>query len=184
MSVKIYVTAKEVWRFFRSNESRLKNEMVKIAENEDTGTVIYLTEECLYPALYVYDNEECVYEELAVSSADCEEIVEQIYSSHLSEKIPTSTGQMISRQDAEDLIYETEDKLTLSLIDFLDTILGFDYRNSVLDEKEIEEILDHIASYLSEEKQLVIDRPMIINDETTGEDVFYRYPYEEFVFTR
>jgi len=52
------------------------------------------------------------------------------------------------------------------------------------DEKEIEEILDHIASYLSEEKQLVIDRPMIINDETTGEDVFYRYPYEEFVFTR
>ena len=49
MGVKVYVPAGDVWSFFQSNIDRLKNEMVAIAENEDTKYAVYLTEDKGYP---------------------------------------------------------------------------------------------------------------------------------------
>ena len=183
MAAQIHVTPEEMWRFFKCNRSRLEKSQIKVAEDENAGITVYLTEECGYPGFYVYTEDgDCVYEEMAVNSSDCEFVASEIFDEYLSVKITTSDGKMISRKQAEDLIYEKEDALYLALVDFLDVILGVDYRTKTLTEDDVNKVLDHIAEYLSSEMDLAIDRPMILNDETTGEDVFYRFPYEEFTF--
>ena len=42
MGVQIHVPADKVWEFFQENKKRLKEEMVAIAENEDTEYTVCL----------------------------------------------------------------------------------------------------------------------------------------------
>ena len=80
MGVKVYVPAGDVWSFFQSNIDRLKNEMVAIAENEDTKYAVYLTEDKGYPSFSVCKgNSKAEYEEGAISESDCTETVKRCY---------------------------------------------------------------------------------------------------------
>ena len=69
MGVQIHVPADKVWEFFQENKKRLKEEMVAIAENEDTEYTVYLTDEEGYPLFVVCQgDEDAEYEEAAYLS--------------------------------------------------------------------------------------------------------------------
>lgn len=183
MSAKIHVPSESVWRFFCKNISKMQASLVKIAEDDETKIAVYLTEECNYPCFYVYkEDEECVYEELATSGADCEFVASEIYREYISEPIATSTGDIISRSEAEDSCYEREDEIELAVKDLLDVMLGVEYCTKQIKKIELKKIVEDIVDYLAVKREFPVRRPMIISDDTTGEDVYYEYPYEEFIF--
>lgn len=183
MSEKIHVQSEDVWRFFCRNIAKLQANLVKIAEDDESKIEVYLTEECNFPCFYVYkEGDECVYEEIATSGADCEFVAEEIYRKYISEPLTTSSGDVISRSEADDLCFEREDEIRLAVQDMLDVVLGVPYRKKEIKDTVLVEIVDHIVEYLAVVKEHPVRRPMIINDEATGEDVYCEYPYEEFVF--
>ena len=88
MGVQIHVPADKVWEFFQENKKRLKEEMVAIAENEDTEYTVYLTDEEGYPLFVVCQgDEDAEYDE--VIEINLSEIKPTVAFPHLPENAKT-----------------------------------------------------------------------------------------------
>lgn len=202
MSVNIDIPADKVWSFFQDNKERLSEEMVAIAENNETEYVVYLTEENRLPLFIVcngrYDNE---FSEGAVNESDCTETAKRCYARFLfpvtvsnKNAIPHSQfdeadedeeyEEVLTEQEMEDAIYEREDELQLAMSDFLQVVLreGRDGTDIVgtYGESMVNEILDHVLEFLSDEMCLPIYRPTFLTDDDTGEEVYTEYPYDPY----
>jgi len=195
MGVNIHLKPTEVWPFFSENKARLENEMVAIAENEETCHSVYLTEENGCPLLSVYKEDTKLYEEGAVSAADSELTTKQIYlkylfpvvvhdtkysfQSDLEEDEEEITAEM-EMQMMEDEIYEREDALTFAMQDFLEVVLNCNSPSQITElygKDIIEELLDSFCMLLAEEHLISVYRPTFVTDEETGEESYVEYPY-------
>ncbi len=175
MGVKIYVPAGEAWTFYQRNRDRLKDEMVMVAENTETGYAVYLTEDREIPNFCVCRGEgEPEYEEGVVSQTDCEDTAERFYAKYLfpieidSDKgFPEPALEPDNEDDAvqhmRDRAYEREDELSLALCDFLAVALDFEDDPPELYNRYgddfVNETLDHIQGYLSDKWGVEIFRP-------------------------
>ena len=194
MGVNIHVPANDVWKFFQNNKKRLGEEMVAIAENEDTKYAVYLTEEDNYPLFSVCKGKGAPeYEEGAIDEKDCMDTAKRCFSRFLfpvtvnsKQTIPDfpdddEDDEWFARREIEDEIYEREDELQLAMADFLQVALktGNDYVD-IMDfygEDIVGEVLDYVLEFLAEEMCFPIYRPIFIEDEDTGEEIFEEYPY-------
>lgn len=196
--VKIYVPADELWIFYIQNEDRCKKEMVLIAENTDTKYEVYLTVEDDVVMLSVCRGEdEPEYEEYVLNNDDCTKTAKKLFMRYL---IPISIvdGKAVipgelpedqddntmgpSRQDIEDEMYEREDELDLAMKDFLSVVLqepDIDLLIANHTQGFVDEVLDNVLSLLAIEFCCEIYRPMFIEDEETGCEIYTQFPYEK-----
>lgn len=199
MGVKIYVPAGDVWSFFQSNIDRLKDEMVAIAENEETNYVVYLTEDKGYPSFSVCKGENAAeYEEGAINESDCEDTAKRCYVRFLfpvvvnNEKgFPKSffaeleDDEDTTEQDRQDNIYVREDELRLAMCDFLQVALNLECDPAdimtVCGSELVADTLDYILEYIGLELGLEVYRPMFITDEESGCEIYTEYPYDSSV---
>lgn len=197
--VKIYVPAEDIWSFFNSNIDRLKEEMVIIAENNDTEYAVYLTEDKGYPSFAVCKGDsKPEYEEGAISETDCIETAKRCFVRYLfpvvvnDEKIfpkgawdkgESDDEENLSMQDMQDRSYEREDELRLAMCEFLAVALNLDGDPVEVVGNEygsafISDVLDYFLEYLGFEQCLDIYRPMFLTDEETGCEIYTDYPYD------
>lgn len=188
MSAKIHVKPEDVWKFFNRNALQLAEEMVSIAENEDTGTNVYLTEDDDTPQLVVTDNsDKVVHEEYLVSQRDAEHSTKKIYEKYMV-PIDASDDEAdddeVTRSDMEDAIYEREDEILMAFEDFLEVLMEED-RDVLYDgyhDKQFDELLNKVVRLIATEFGIRVRRPMFLVDEATGLEVYAEYPYEEYDF--
>lgn len=205
MSVNICVQPEKVWSFFYKNIDRLSDEMVVVAENEDTQYAVYLTEDSGYPLFCVCRGDAGPeYEEGAINEKDCADTAKRCYFSYLfpvcvnteksypeqhegkedkTDEHEVDDSLTMTEQDMLDIIYERDDELQLALCDFLSVVLG-EYRDgtdvqSQYSPSTINEILDHFLEYLADEYGTPVYRPMLMKDDKTGSDIYVEYPYNE-----
>lgn len=196
--VQTYIPADEVWSFFQKNKARLSEEMVAIAENEDTEYAVYLTEDNGYPLFSVCKGRSAPeFEEGAINERDCTETAKRCYVRYLFPVVVTNNhvtkfselddadgeDEPLSEQDMQDAMYEREDELQLAMADFLQVVLQEGYDGTdVIDlygADMVSEVLDYILEFLGFEMCLPIYRPMFITDEETLEEIYVEYPYGE-----
>lgn len=202
MAFEIGLKPNQVWEFYNKNATRLADEMVSIAKNDEAGYEIFLTEEESVPMISVYKDDKMVYEEGAVSESDMEKTVRDIYQKYLlpmgaasgngqrrdegkeEEDEEEPSDEEMTRMDQEDQIYEREDAIYLGFQDFLQVLAEDDYsiQDTFPDDAEVNEIIDHILEFLAIDHGLRIRRPMFIVDPDTGIEDFSEYPYEEYDF--
>ena len=203
MGVKIHIQPDETWSFFDENLDRLKEEMVEIAANEDTGHAVYLTEDGGYPLLFVYRGDSKIYEEYAVSRKDCEDTVKNIYFKYLFPVIVCKPNELFVDDDKEymddvdrpdiddeeyyeellnDAIYEREDELHFATTDFLEVALNC---TGLEDLKQnygdiIDDFLEDMCVVLAQKYSISVYRPTWVPDEANDEcEVYVEYPYLE-----
>lgn len=194
MGTNIHIPAEGVWSFFQKNKARLTEEMVAIAENEDTDYAVYLTEDNGYPLFSVCKGKaNPEFEEGAISERDCTETAKRCYVRYLfpvtvkNEHAFRSEGDSpfdednLSAQDMQDAIYEREDELQFAMADFLQIVLrdgsdGTDIIN-LYGMNMVDDLLDFILEHIAMELCLPVFRPMFLLDEETGEEIYEEYPY-------
>lgn len=188
MSAKIHVKPEEVWNFYQRNAEQLAEQMVSIAENEDTGMNVYLTEDSDTPQLVVTDNnDKVVHEEYLVSQRDAEHSAKKIYEKYV---VPVDASsdedddEEITRSDMEDAIYEREDEILMAFEDFLEVLME-ESRDILYDgyhDKQFDDLLNKVVRLIATESPVRVRRPMFLTDEATGLEVYAEYPYEEYDF--
>ena len=195
MGVNIHIKPSDIWEFFEQNLSRLKSEMVAIAENEETKQLIYITEHNNCPLFSAYEGAVKLYEECVVSEDDCLETVKHIYLKYL---FPVVVHQFqcadiedleeeefateVEIQAIEDEIYEREDTLFLATTDFLEILLNCDGHNEITalyGGNIINELIDSFCTVLAEDYAISVFRPTWITDVETGVENHIEYPYLE-----
>ena len=83
MAEKIVIEASDVWEYFDEFGTELSSAMHRIAENEEYGIEIFLTEERGFPCIVVEGDGMSLYEETIMNKADCESSVKEIYDTYL-----------------------------------------------------------------------------------------------------
>lgn len=194
MGTNIHIPAEDVWKFFQKNKKRLSEEMVAIAENEDTEYAVYLTEDNGYPLFSVCKGKsDSEFEEGAINELDCTETAKRCYVRYLFPVVVTKDNitkfseldddedEPMSEQDRQDAMYEREDELQLAMADFLQVVLqeGSD-GTDIIDmygPDMIDELLDIVLEHIAADLCLPVYRPMFFIDEETGEEIYEEYPY-------
>lgn len=180
---KITVAAGEVWGYFQKHKAELEKSEHIIAENEEYGVEISITNEEGLPCFMVTADGYQYAEERAISANDCKETVETLYENFLTEKFVDGADDE-SRLDQEDMIAERELELDDAVSMLLDTVIEEDVSMFLGPEADdiCEDIKDHILEYLYRKHGISTRRPMVLEDTETGEDFLEEYPYEHMEF--
>lgn len=206
-SERIYVPCCRLWKFYLNNRQRCRDSYVLVAENQDTGYGIYLTEEDCLLVLYVFLGES-ERPELRAELPDeisAEAIAGKAYLAFLGCEEPEEEGPGASSWPAQgggpheeepeeeeleiepdevsedDEIYAREDELFLASGDFLAAVLRmFDGETvrKTYGESLIEEFLEQALLTIAEDFGLPVYRPTRLEDED-GEPMYVEYPYGE-----
>lgn len=197
MSVKIHIPADKVWLFFLKNKERCAEEMLEIANNDETEYAVYLTENEGYPMFSVcHGDDDAEYEEGAISKDDCTETAKRIFARYLF-PITVECDNAIPRnkkdekkehadddheQELLDEIYQRDDDLILALCEFLKVVFeeetdGAELLNTY-GEPVIVQILDEFLEHIAAEHCFTdIRRPTFLIDPDTEEEIYTEYPY-------
>lgn len=181
----VRVKPHEIWAFFKSHREELESKLILIANNEEYGVVIYLSETSGLPQIVVYMDDSQVYEESCVNEKDCEKTVAEIYEDYLTSRVldtvldePTGKNEDRALMEQDMRVSEREDELSDAVTEMLFTVLGDDYYPLSDDVEEItEDLKDHLCEYLFRKYGINIYRPMYLEDEN-GDEFFEEYPYD------
>lgn len=203
-----YILPEDGWTFFNQNEARLRNEIVIVAENVDTGYTLGLTIERGTRLARVYRDGVVEKEDAIVSYGDCIDVLcflidrylvpccdyatpvgmedaddksaDEEEERELFGDYPEEDEDEDEDEDIADKISDRENELLLAVEDFIQSALS-DYNSHWLDllqDEDLQDILDYFLSYLSDEYGLPILRPILIEDEDTKETHYTDYPYD------
>lgn len=189
--VKIYVPCRGLWKFYLSNRLRCRESYVLVAENQDIGYGVYLTEEDCLLVLYVFlgENDRPEFRAEIPDEVSAEAIAGKTYLAFLGaedeepeEEEPEDELEIEPDEISEDdEIYAREDELLQASGDFLAAVLRMYDGEAVKEaygETLIEEFLEQALLTISEDFGLPIYRPTHLEDEN-GESVYVEYPYGE-----
>ena len=180
---KITIEADAVWDYFQAHKTELENSEQIIAENEELGVEISLTSEKGIPCFVVTADGYQYAEERAISAEDCKETVEDLYEEFLTNKFFEDEEYKHSRLDQEDMISEREMELDDAILTLLYALYeDLDMSFKVKIDEICEDLKDHILEYLYKKHGISVRRPMVLEDEETGEDFFEEYPYEHMIY--
>lgn len=195
----IEYSPQEVWDLFCANEEEIAETKWILAQNTETDSCICLSASYIgsrfYPEVIVFVNDEEVYSETAVSSFDCEEMVEKIYLSYLADRDilidsivdgiygcddPDPPFDDISDYETEMIINEREDELHDLTEDFLSDLAGINISQlygSRAASYMVDGVLDFLCEFLWKTYKMPVYRPAIFEDEN-GTAYLEDYPYE------
>lgn len=182
MMENIYVAEDEMWGYFNEHKERLRKNLDLVAENQDIGTAIYLTNDKGTPYLLVYDGDFLMYEEGMVSERDCEKTTGRVYDEYLTESIKwddeaDGSDEHESEESEDDMIAEREDELDMAVFDFVSTVIG---DNAMAYDANLDaacnDLKEHFLEYMARKHGMEIFRPMKLIDDD-GNVWFEDYPY-------
>lgn len=84
MAPVIHLQPAEAYSFYAKNRSRLEEELVEIATNEETNTSVYMTDDGGKPYLYVYRDDKKIFQSECLSAYMTERNLRMIYAKYLS----------------------------------------------------------------------------------------------------
>lgn len=84
MEPTIHIQPAEVWDYHKEERSRLEEELVEIASNEETKTSVYITDENGYPVFYVYRDDKKIFQSECCAAFEAERNLRVIYAQYLS----------------------------------------------------------------------------------------------------
>lgn len=203
MGVEIHLQPADAWQFYQKNKKRLAGEMVIVAENDDTGYSVCMTEEevatnARVPYFNVYREEEKVYAEGAISEKDCVKTLRDIYLKYLFPVVEVSKpkkeesppkddfGQEYDpfveekEQEFEDIIYQRDDALFHAMSDFLQVVLNCSDHDELVKEytaEMISEAVEDFCNYMADIHLISVYHPRWEKNDETGEDYFEEYPH-------
>lgn len=182
---EISVQPSEAWDYFQEHKKELRENSHIIAKNDEYGVEITITEKQGFP-LFSVTADGYQYEEIkAINEEDCLDTVDALYEDYL-----TGTALILDEENLsqEDMIAERETELDDAIISLLDAVLDGDSQMEIY-EKDIDleelctDLKDYILEHLAKDYGLTsIRRPMILEDDETGEDFFTENPYECMVY--
>lgn len=180
---EVHYEPEEIWPLYLRSGKEVADGYLLIAENEDFGIQIFLTEEGSMPVIAVFADDDEVYEEATVSQNDCTQTVKKIYDDFLDpqrvvQKLidlgADETADSVSKDD-EDLILDREEELREAMSDFFSVVLD---GCRVTDKTIVNDCIDHFLEYIARKWGIEdIRRPMFLEDEN-GDEFFEEYPYE------
>lgn len=152
----VIVSVDEIWKFYEENRSHLREEYRLVAEDEESGVELYITEENGAP-YFTVEIDSVVEYALAASSDD---EIESIYRKLLTLYICEDDGEVhLSSEDAERV-----DEIQSATIEYLSVLLEanpFDY----FDEGCIDEITSAFEEYLHDAYGYAVRHPFVDGDE-------------------
>lgn len=84
MSPVIHIQPVEAWGYYIKHLDRLEEELVEIANNEETNTSVYMTDEDGTPYLYVYRDDKKIFQSECPTVYSAERNLKTIYAKYLS----------------------------------------------------------------------------------------------------
>lgn len=192
--IDIKVKPGDAYRFFLTNHERMKEKLMMIAEDDDTGIEIYITADGSFPQIVVIEDDEDIFEETALDPDDCKETVQYAYDVYLYDYAKESDGESDDEIDdfadvepsggsltQDDVIDIREEDLTDAVYQMLDVVLeGAEDGISLIDDL-IDPVKDLVCEYLARKCGIDIWRPMVLEDEN-GEEFYEEYPYGCMIF--
>ena len=186
MSEKITIEADEVWDYFQENKSVLTSKMHLIAENQEYGIEIYLTEHNKFPQIIVEADKMQVFEAGCLNKSDCEETVRDVYEKYLTKEAfetlypnEESIDEEIQAEMEEDLEIEIrEEELDTAIETMLDAFIGGEGVTACFDEAPdiIADLKEIVGAYLFLKWGIEPYRPMVIEYDD-GTEEYDEYPY-------
>lgn len=195
----ITIQPEGVWNYFQSKKKELTTMMHRIAENLDYGVKVYVTESAGHPKIVVeMDNEE-VYSETCIGKEDTRQTVSRIYNKYLTSQVLSEVfgkfGDEIKDDDddaeiddddlhlllieEEEEIDEREMELDSAIYDFVQAVLDEPLEDYAASPADViyEDLKEHFLEYMARKWDLMIRRPMFLEDEN-GEEFYEEFPYE------
>ena len=186
--IKIYVDSHKVWDFFRQNKAEMLTNMIPIAENTDTDTVVYITDVHGAMCVAVYINDELEYEEPVMAKYDAQFTMEFIYSKYIMTSEPEDEPEdedddEDEDEDDEDLITDAdieirEHEIHTAFEDFISAIVDpTDLIMLINDPASFEDLKTYVLEAISEAGYPVF-RPTYILDYDCEGETLVCFPYE------
>lgn len=208
MAFEVNMKPEQLWPCFHNRIDRFMEEMVEIACNEETNTVIFLTEENMYPYIYVYRNDKRVYQEIITNEEDAEKTLLKIYMKWLYPimvVVDAEDGEDADGEEPDDtppfewdasdpehyeMFMEEASERERVIRNAFEDLLAVLTEDAMVaaemfgdDSDQSDHIIDHIVQYLAIDCGVRIRRPMVIFDEDEGEEVLSEYPYNDYKFS-
>ena len=175
--VDIHIAPAELYNFFKKHIDTIGNSMIKIAENTNMETEIYLSagylkepEESL--VISVYKSDEMVFSQTAYDQEEATSLLKTVYNVYLFPKDEISEQLL--------MIEEREAELDDVFADFLSNVFGEDYSMLVALpelESEISELRDEVFIKIASHGFPVYCP--LINEGADGSKEFLEYPYND-----
>lgn len=185
MSAKITVSPSDVWDYFQNTKDDLKTHMHQIADNDEYGIAIFVTEDSGLPNIVVTADDVQVYEETSVNEFDCRETAVKIYDDYLTPKAIDilSSSDDSSSLDVEDIIDLRETELDNAVYEFIMTAIQGAYFDdyTIAFDDICDDLKEHFLEYMARKHGLPVYRPMILEYED-GIEEMSEYPYEDMEF--
>lgn len=182
----IHFYPSDIWDIFLKNKDRLRDDMIPVAQNDDFGVEICLTEFNGVGLLSVTVDGDCVQEETIVGRNDAEETASELYDLYITGNVMNTLMEIAypdeeNEADQQDMIDDRELELDDALYDLL-SVLDPNFNHMSANADEIYSFLkDLIAESLFKKFGISIYRPMYLED-TDGNSCFEEYPYSEMEF--
>ena len=177
--MEIYLKPADLVDFFYDHYSALKESMVEIAADTDSGIHIYVTEYDFSPYIIVKDGDTTI-DEILCEDFNEEAILKKCYEDYLcydSGEDEEPEEAETQENDTQSAINEREVSLTDAWYDFLTVV--FDEYPEVFDDKDnlasFEEAMDDTLGILAT-YGFTIYRPMFIKLDD-GNEEYEEYPY-------
>lgn len=148
-------TVDELWDYFCDNRRELADNLHLIANDEEQGVEIYITEEKGFPAFSVEVDGEEVYTVNSCSYIDAEKIYDTLLTTYI---YPNSDYENIVDDDDERVR-----EITGAVEDMLSTLLEADPCEAGISPQEIDEITSMIEEHLCDEYGFSIRHPTNVN---------------------
>lgn len=184
---KIMVQAMNVWEYFMRHKTELMYDIYPLAENEEFGVEISITEDDGCPQIVVTTDDFPCCEETVNTEADCCNVVSELYDKYLTGQFIEGTEDELL--DQEDIISQREVELDDAMLCLLDAVMEDDasyvlHNNGVDLDSLCDDLKDCIIEYLVKKYNIkTIRRPMFLKDKKTGDKLFSEYPYEYLMST-
>ena len=186
----VHVEPNDVWDYFVANKFDLSTNMHLIAENDDYGIEIYLTDDKGEPNIVVMADNSTIYDETCISKDDCYKTVLEIYATYLTESAVAKFLEDVPYDDElyEEELYneidleieEREDDLSYAVRCCLDEFVGGEGIHCC--SKDADEIIEDVKNIICELLYLKYDidprRPSVIQYDD-GTEEFEEYPYSK-----
>lgn len=184
----IIISASEAWDYFQEHRAELETEMHIIAENEEYGIEVSITEDKGYPRFIVNNDGVELFADCAITEADCEQTVRRIYFNYLTNRVFSVVGDPVKDEDEEasaEMVMEDRDwALSASVEDLIVTFLDNNEsgigKYDECTEEIVEDLKDRIGEYLYKQWGISIFRPMVIEYDDESEE-YHEYPYPHLV---
>lgn len=160
--MSILVSPEDIWGFFWEHKEELSSKYLAVAEDEDAGIVIYMTEEGGLPYFQVEVDGSSEYEVETTSGDDAEESYKNIIKLYIDQ----------SDEGFDDDDLDRLDDIHNAVEDMLNVMLEGNIEEFDIDENALEEIASIVEQYLADMYGVYVRHPIEV------EDKIIQYPFD------